>query len=136
MQELKVFTDGGSRGNPGPAAAGIVIEGLAGKKRILCGKYLGEATNNVAEYSAVILAYEILLKEVNPNQTQVKFFMDSLLVAKQLSGDYKVKNSNLELLFKKIKTYEGKFVKVSYEHVRREFNKLADREVNRVLDEI
>lgn len=136
-QNIKIFTDGGSRGNPGKAASGAVIEGIAGKERLICGKYLGETTNNVAEYSAVELAYETLLKDssVEPKETSLKLFTDSLLVAKQLSGEYRVKNPSLAEIIKKIRVFETKFALVSYQHIPREENYLADREVNRVLDE-
>ena len=135
MQTIKIFTDGGARGNPGPAASGVVIDGLAGKLRESCGKYLGIATNNVAEYSAVLLAYErILEKDLTPSEIELNFFMDSLLVTKQLLGEYKIKNPNLATYIQQIKEKERLFGKVTYEHVRREFNKLADREVNKVLD--
>ncbi len=136
MQTLTIYTDGGARGNPGPAASGAVIDGLAGKPREICGKYLGETTNNVAEYMAVVIAYERILQEdIDPQNFELNFFMDSLLVNKQLLGEYKIKNPNLAILIQQIKAKEKLFGKVTYQHIRREFNKLADREVNRVLDE-
>lgn len=135
-QIIKVFTDGGARGNPGPAAAGISITGLAGNERLLCGKYLGVTTNNVAEYSAFVLAFETLLalEDLTPKNVEIKFFADSLLAVKQLNGEYRVKNPNLEKFFNQIKNQEKLFAKVTYEHIRREFNKFADQEVNKVLD--
>lgn len=137
MKIIKVFTDGGARGNPGPAAAGVAIEGLAEKERLLCGKYLGHTTNNVAEYSAVVLAYETLLEQdLQPAETTIEFFMDSNLVAQQLSGIFKIKNPNLATFVTKIKAMEKQFFSVSYTHIPREKNKLADHEVNKVLDSI
>lgn len=134
-QILTIHTDGGARGNPGPAATGVVIEGFAGKERLICGNYLGETTNNVAEYSAVVLAYETVLRETNPEKTKLKFYTDSLLVVNQLNGKFRVKNSRLEELIRKIKAFEKHFLQVSYDHVPRERNKLADQKVNQILDQ-
>lgn len=136
-QTIKVFTDGGARGNPGPAASGAAIFGLAGKERLLCGKYLGVATNNVAEYSAFLLAFDTLIKELDSqtNETEVAFFADSMLAVKQLQGEFRVKSENLARYIAKIKDQEKLFAKVTYQHVPREENKLADQEVNRVLDQ-
>ena len=136
MLKVKVFTDGGARGNPGPAASGVVIEGLAGNERVICGKYLGTTTNNVAEYQAVVLALEKLEKLTKPEETEVAFFMDSLLVARQLSGQYKVKNGNLAQIVTKIRSLTKDYLQVTYNHIPREQNKLADQEVNRVLDQL
>ncbi len=135
-QVIKVFTDGGARGNPGPAASGVAILGIAGKERVLCGKYLGVATNNVAEYTAFLLAYETLLTQetIVPQETEIEFYADSLLAVKQLNGEYRIKNPNLATFINKIKDQEKLFAKVSYQHVRREFNKEADLEVNKILD--
>lgn len=136
-KRLIIFTDGGARGNPGPAASGVVIDGLAGKERLICGKYLGETTNNVAEYTAVLLALETALKETGSQAQdyQINFFTDSLLVAKQLSGVYKIKNENLRKIIVEIKKLEQSFALVTYQHVPRERNREADREVNRILDQ-
>lgn len=134
---ITIHTDGGARGNPGPAASGVMIEGLAGNQRLICGKYLGVATNNVAEYTAVVVAFETLLsqKQIDPNQTELKFFTDSLLVAKQLAGEYRIKNPRLAEIAKAIKVFELRFAEVSYQHIPREQNTAADAEVNRILDE-
>lgn len=135
-QTLKVFTDGGARGNPGPAASGVAIFGLAGKERLLCGKYLGKTTNNVAEYNAFLLGLELVLKEVqNHTEIEVQFYADSLLAVKQLNGEFRVKNPNLAKLYAEIKDKEKLFKKISYRHIPREENKLADREVNKALDQ-
>ncbi len=136
-QTIKVFTDGGARGNPGPAAAGVAIFGLAGKERLLCGKYLGKTTNNVAEYSAFLLALDTILAEesTNPAETEIEFLADSLLAVKQLNGEFKVKNPNLATFITKIKNAESLFKKVTYQHIPREQNKLADFQVNKALDQ-
>ncbi len=136
MVKIIIFTDGGSRGNPGPAAAGAVID--AGKERLICGKFLGVNTNNFAEYSAVIIALERLLEEgqENPTNMQINLFADSLLVVKQLNGEFKVKNANIKPLYEKVKLLESNFGLVSYFHIPREKNKEADAQVNRILDEV
>src|SRR3990172_10484589 len=96
-QTIKVFTDGGARGNPGPAASGTAIFGIAGKERLLCGKYLGVATNNVAEYTAFLLAFDKLINELQSktNEVEVEFYADSMLAVRQLNGEFRVKNPNL-----------------------------------------
>ncbi len=136
-QTIKVFTDGGARGNPGPAASGIAIFGIAGKERVLCGKYLGVATNNVAEYTAFLLAFDTLVKELDSqvNQVDIEFYADSMLAVRQLRGEFRVKNPNLARYVAKIKDQEKLFHKVTYQHIPREENKLADLEVNKVLDQ-
>lgn len=135
---ITIFTDGGARGNPGPAASGVVITGLAGKERLICGKYLGETTNNVAEYSAIILALQTVQKEVGEEAktTELKFFTDSMLVAKQLAGEYKIKSESLGELITEVKKLTSTFAKVTFTHIPREANKEADQEVNRILDQI
>lgn len=130
---LVVFCDGGARGNPGPAAAACVVEDRAGKKRYLCGKYLGEATNNQAEYAAVDLALEVI-KENYQDKQDAAFFLDSTLVANQLAGLYKVKNPSLRDLIFKIRQLESCLGEVYYQYVSREDNTEADGLVNRVLD--
>jgi len=136
MQKITIFTDGGARGNPGPAAAGAVI--YAGKERLICGKYLGENTNNFAEYSAVIIALEKLLEQSRETHKdlQIDLFADSLLVVKQLNEEYKVKSANIKPLHEQVKLLESKFGKVNHFHVPREKNREADAQVNRILDEI
>lgn len=136
-QTIKVFTDGGARGNPGPAAAGIAVFGIAGKERLLCGKYLGVATNNVAEYTAFLLAFATLIAELKSevNQVDLEFYADSMLAVRQLRGEFRVKNPNLVGYVAKIKDQEKLFHKVTYQHIPREENKLADFEVNKALDQ-
>ena len=133
-EDLVVHCDGGARGNPGPAAAGCVIEDVAGNTRYLCGKYLGRATNNQAEYQAVKLALEVI-KENFEKGRDVKFYLDSLLAVQQLSGFYKVKNARLQEILFEIRPLETLLSSVFYTHIRREINTEADAMVNKALDE-
>lgn len=126
MEKLKVFTDGASRGNPGLAGAGVYFPAHGGYHR-----FLGEATNNVAEYSAVILALE---KAKEFGAKEVEMYMDSKLVAEQLSGRYKVKNKNLARFFLKIWNLSHDFRKISYQHIPREENARADAMANEAID--
>ncbi|MEI7603753.1 MAG: ribonuclease HI family protein [bacterium] len=136
MDKYILHTDGGSRGNPGPAAAGWVISQLTIKSDELiisknC-KYLGIQTNNYAEYSAVIEG----MKECLGNgffNLEVK--MDSELAIKQIKGIYKVKNPQIASFMKEIVELKKKFETISFTHVYREYNKEADRMVNLCLDE-
>lgn len=135
MQKMTVFTDGGARGNPGPAAIGVQI---LDSERAVVGELsetIGEATNNVAEYTAVKRALEHLPALVADSLgVQVAFFLDSQLVERQLTGAYKIKDVNLKVLAEAIKTLERNFASVSYTHVPRAENKEADRLVNEALD--
>lgn len=132
-----IYTDGASRGNPGPAAAGFVIQSPDGVIWVEEGVYLGMATNNVAEYRAVRLALEKLTRDFAKHlPTQVEVVVDSQLIARQLAGKYKIKNPNLQALHLKIRELESKIGQVEYHQVEREQNLLADRLANRVLDQI
>lgn len=128
---LIIYCDGGSRGNPGPSASGFVI--FDNKERLLFedGKYLGITTNNQAEYQAVKFALE---KALEMNATHLQFRLDSQLVVNQLTGLYQIKNRDLWPIHAHIKTLISRFEKVSFIHVRREFNKDADLIVNKILD--
>lgn len=131
-EPLTIYCDGGARGNPGPAAYGFVAR--SGGKIVKEGNgYLGVATNNFAEYTAVVEALK-WAKEKFYGQ-DIKFFLDSLLVASQLSGTYKVKNPTIREFVFKIRTLESDFGQITYTHVPREQNKDADRLVNEALDE-
>lgn len=134
MGKVIVYCDGGSRGNPGRAAAAFVI--TKGGRAIKSGsRFLGVSTNNVAEYSAVIIALEWLKKNPAILLPEVTFVLDSELVVRQLTGLYKVKNKKLQSLFIVIKNIEKKlFAKVNYVSVKREKNILADTLVNQELD--
>ena len=131
IDHVIAFTDGGSRGNPGPSATGYVI--MDSDKQILIegGEYLGITTNNQAEYQAVLTALEECKKLA---ARTVDFYIDSLLVVNQMNGSYKVKNRDLWPIHEKIKQLANDFEEVTFTHVRREKNKLADAKVNEVLD--
>ncbi|MEX0668649.1 MAG: ribonuclease HI family protein [Candidatus Saccharimonadales bacterium] len=131
--KIRIYSDGGSRGNPGPSAAGYVIM-TKDESQILHngGKYLGITTNNQAEYQAVKLALEAAEK-FSPDE--IDFCVDSLLVANQLNGIFKVKNKELWPVYESIKEHTNKFKKVTFRHVYREDNTLADEQVNIILDE-
>ncbi len=131
-REVIVYTDGGSRGNPGPSASGFVIYAADGELLFEGGKYLGVTTNNQAEYQAVRLGLE---KALELNAQAVSFRLDSQLVANQLTGVYQIKNRDLWPIHTSIKELIGKFRKVTFTHVRREFNKEADAMVNKILDQ-
>lgn len=126
-----IYTDGGSRGNPGPGAIGVIIQNEKGETIYELAKYLGKCTNNEAEYLAVFEALKIAAKR---NFQKLTFHVDSELIAKQLTGQYKVKNDRLKKIFLKIKELENNFLMVEYQQVRREKNKEADRLVNEALD--
>lgn len=132
MKIYKVYTDGGARGNPGPAAYGIVIREENSNHPTPLKGYIGIATNNVAEYTAILEALKKLAgleKEAN-----IDFYMDSQIAKRQLTGEYRVLNQNLLRLYNQIKELEKNFSKVTYTHIRREFNKEADALVNQALD--
>lgn len=139
--KLIIHTDGGARGNPGPAAVGVVIETDNRKLIAEFGKRIGETTNNVAEYTAVREALAYLKSQIpNPNdQTKeknvIQFFLDSNLVVQQLNGIFKVKDPNLRKLFFDVRMYEHEIGGVvSYTYVPREKNRRADFLVNQALD--
>lgn len=137
MKQICVYTDGGSRGNPGPAALGVYIIDTDGEVLWQQGRCLGITTNNVAEYSAVLEAHTWLLEheEILKEYSKVLFFMDSELVCRQLTGIYKVKNETLRSLLYSIREKEKHLsLPFSYAHVRREKNTQADRMVNLALD--
>ena len=130
--KLTIRTDGGARGNPGPAGIGVVIEDENGKILEEHAKYLGETTNNQAEYRAVILGLECALEL---GATSVIVITDSELLVRQANGEYKVKNPQLAqryLQFKNLETRLGGHV--TYRHVRREQNKRADNLANEAMD--
>jgi len=130
MKHAIIHTDGGARGNPGPAGTGVVIE-FEGHK-ILFKEFIGHATNNQAEYRAVILALE---KAKDLEVSSIDFFMDSELICNQLKRIYKVKDQELGVLFIKAWNLMQEFKKVTFRHVMRGDNKEADRLVNEAIDE-
>lgn len=137
-----IHTDGGARGNPGPAAIGVVIKG--GKTNTLAeyGVMIGETTNNVAEYTAVISALDYLNDHLasypqnsHPTPLEINFFLDSLLVVNQLNGIFKVKEPHLrQLLLKVHELLQLIGGQVTFTHIPRAQNYLADRLVNAALD--
>ncbi len=130
--EATLFTDGGSRGNPGPAASGAVLVAPDGRILHEVGHFLGIATNNVAEWTAVQLGLEAALEH---GVRSLAVRMDSELVVRQLSGEYRVKHPDLQPLHKRVTSLLRKFSHVDIAHVRRKENALADAVVNRVLDQ-
>ena len=126
-----LHTDGGARGNPGPGAAAAVLSYENGEVLVQKGIYLGVCTNNDAEYEGLKLGLELA------HAYQAKSlvcYLDSELVVKQLKGEYKVKNDRLQILFTQVKQLATNFESVSFMHVPRAKNKLADKLVNEVLD--
>ncbi len=129
--KLTIYSDGGARGNPGPAATGVVIKDETGKTLDSFGQYLGKQTNNFAEYSALIAglkrAYELGGKEI-------ECILDSELITNQMKGLYKIKEPTLQKLFVQAYNATTKFKKIFYRHTSRDNNKEADRIVNDTLD--
>lgn len=136
--EFSLYADGGARGNPGPAGAGAVVYDAAGRPVVEVADYLGVATNNIAEYEAVLRGLRAL-KEAYPEgfflHTPLVVRMDSELVIKQLRGEYKVKHPNLVPRYFEIQNLLARsFGKVSFEHVPRAKNAEADALANRAMD--
>lgn len=137
MENITIFTDGGARGNPGPAAIGFAIKDSSGKTIKKYGEAIGEATNNEAEYRAVISALskaKSLFGKEKTKHMSVNVLMDSEFVVRQLNGKYKIEEERLFPLFIKIWNLKMDFGKVMFLHVPREKNKEADRLVNEALD--
>lgn len=129
--KLILYTDGGARGNPGPGAIGVVIKNLEGGVTDEIGKNIGKATNNEAEYKAIIAGLEACLER---GAKELECYMDSQLVVSQLKGEFKVKDVKLKNLWMQAKNIEKNFKEVLYIHIPREKNYLADKIVNEVLD--
>jgi len=137
MQKLITYTDGGSRGNPGPAALGVVIQNEKGQTLKSYGEALGVRTNNEAEYMAVISALKKIKQLYGKEKIAgmaIEMRMDSELVARQLSGEYKIETEKLFPLFIAIHNLQIDFGKLVFRHVPREQNRDADRMVNEALD--
>lgn len=127
-----VYTDGAARGNPGPASIGAAIYEWGIDDPLLeVSEAIGRATNNVAEYRAVIAGLE-LLQQVGAKQVTVR--ADSQLLVNQLNGSFRVKAANLKPLFRRVKELAGGFDRIEFEHVRREHNTVADALANAALD--
>lgn len=129
---ITIYSDGGSRGNPGPSAAGYVV--FNNRQEVIAegGEYLGVATNNLAEYHGVRLGLE---KALELGYRKVDFKVDSMLVVNQMKGYYKIKNRELWPINEQIHRLMTKFDRVTFSHVNREFNQLADGMVNKTLDQ-
>ena len=131
---IVAYTDGGSRGNPGPAASGVYFETLDKKY----GNYLGQATNNVAEYEAMIFALKkvkALIGKDNADKTEIEINSDSQLIVSQLNGDFKLREESLWKYFIEIWNLKQDFKNVSFRYIPREKNKIADAVLNETLDE-
>lgn len=133
----KVYTDGGSRGNPGPAAYGYVIYGPQGNLFHESKQYLGVATNNQAEYQGLVAALRYLQTvEFNP-QDSIECYSDSQLMVRQINGQYRVKNDDLKAWIDEIQLLKAKLpIPIIFIDVRREHNSYADGLVNAALDEV
>ena len=129
--KARLFTDGGARGNPGPAAYGFVLEAEDGTVLAAEGQAIGETTNNVAEYSGLIAG---LRKAVELQVPDIEVVSDSELMVKQMRGEYKVKNEALRELSLEAARLARQLGNVEYRHVKRAHNELADRLVNEALD--
>jgi ribonuclease HI len=131
MEKVVVHVDGGSRGNPGPAAAGAVASAPDGTPLLERGEYIGKATNNVAEYKALLLGLE-LASELGAREVEV--INDSELVSRQIGGEYKVKHPSMKPLYLEAMSALREFERWSVRSVRRESNVRADQLVNEALD--
>lgn len=126
-----LYTDGGSRGNPGPAAAGVVLTDSSGRSVYAAGLFLGRMTNNQAEYRALLAG---LAEAVRRRADRLIVRSDSELVVRQINGEYRVKNPDLKPLYEQAINLLAKIADVRVEHIRREMNVRADRLANRAMD--
>lgn len=133
LTEIQLYADGGSRGNPGPSASGYVLLDMSDNVVQRAGEYIGVTTNNQAEYQALKLGLEHALHDFRARDVHV--YMDSMLVVNQMKRIFKVKNRDLWPIHDACVELTAKFTKVSFDHVPRELNKLADEEVNIAMDE-
>lgn len=131
MQNVIIHTDGGARGNPGPAGIGVVFFSPSGRVLHSFKAYIGEATNNMAEYKALIKALEEALRL---GYDELTINMDSELVVRQMQGRYKIKEPSLKVLSGQVLALSNRFKKITYRHVPREQNQEADRLVNEAID--
>lgn len=142
MDRIFINTDGGSRGNPGPAAIGIVFSDNSGKEIYSYKEFIGQGTNNEAEYRAIIKALDILVKShwfslKNDSGGEVVCRLDSQLVVEQINGNYKVKQDHIKILISELREITGQIrLKITFSYIPREENKMADKLVNQALDQI
>jgi len=135
-KEIKVFTDGASRGNPGKSGIGIVIRDASDKILSTHKEFIGEESNNSAEYKALIKSIDII-KSLKQNFSIIQFFSDSELIVRQISGKYKIKNQNLiKLSLDFWKSINGLNKKFKINHIPRDKNTLADKLANEAIDEL
>ena len=138
MHKLIIYTDVGSRGNPGPSAIGVVfIDWVTGETLKTYGERVEDGTNNEAEYKAIIFALKkakALYSKDTAKKMEVEMRMDSELACKQLSGEYKLSTPHIQQLFIEVWNLKTDFGKVSFVHIPREQNALADAALNRALD--
>jgi ribonuclease HI len=138
MKKFIIYTDGGSRGNPGKAAVGVVICNELGQEVKKFGEFLGDnLTNNDAEYNAIILAlkkFKSSFGKILAQETEIEIRADSELVVKQLTGEYRIENPKIQQFFVEIWNLKFDFKTVRFKHIPREKNKEADRLVNEALD--
>ena len=142
MSTIYINTDGGARGNPGPAGIGVVFFDKDGQELYKYKEYIGEATNNTAEYRAIIKALDLITKSKwflrcqGNGEARIICRLDSQLVVEQLCGNYKVKNSNILELVSEAKLLINKIqIPIEFIHIRREENKIADKLVNKAIDQ-
>ena len=131
IQEIIAHIDGGSRGNPGPAAYAVVVDTTDGTRLASLSKYIGQTTNNVAEYQGLLAALDYALEH---NYRRLKLISDSELLARQMTGQYKVRNPNLKILHERARALITQLDAFRIEHVRRENNREADRLANEAMD--
>lgn len=135
--KLVVFTDGASRGNPGPASFGLTVSDTSGKILLEVGEYIGKTTNNVAEYTAVLKALQKIKEKFSlVGDIEISFFADSKLVVEQLSGRFKIKSLHLKQIYDEIRLIAQEFKIVTFTHVPRAKNAEADRLANKALDSL
>ena len=131
MKTATLYTDGGARGNPGPAGVGYVLK-IESEDAIEIGSYIGIATNNQAEYEALKQGLVLAIME---NVTHLDVYMDSELIVKQMSGEYRIKNKELRILYDAVCNLTQEFERVTFQHIPRAKNKRADELVNQTLDQ-
>lgn len=132
--DFTIYSDGGSRGNPGEAAYGYVIYDKDGSVFHKEGKRLGHQTNNYAEYMGIIKAFEYITKNTSTRPLNVACFLDSMLVAQQMSGNWKIKHENIRNLYFTAQQLAEPLGEISYSQIPRAQNKEADKLVNMALD--
>ena len=126
-----LYADGGSRGNPGPSGIGVIIKDAKQKKVKELSRYIGEATNNIAEYNALVLGLE---EAAALDASDIVIYLDSELLVKQLSGEYRVKDEAMRVLFEKALGILKHFDSFEIQHIAREKNKEADKLVNKAIN--